>query len=111
MPCHERTLCARMHQSCLAKRFEAMKAAVSDLICNGYAAEVLLKQVLTDTVGNKYLKETDDVRRALIAQLCSKIDNDLRNGCDEELQLLRLGSFIIECLSQASPSHEFILDQ
>ena len=56
MPCHERTLCARMHQSCLAKRFEAMKAAVSDLICNGYAAEVLLKQVLTDTVGNKYLK-------------------------------------------------------
>eukprot|EP00750_Incisomonas_marina_P013815 INCI17546.7.p1 GENE.INCI17546.7~~INCI17546.7.p1 ORF type:complete len:292 (+),score=45.54 INCI17546.7:224-1099(+) len=43
-------------ESCLAKRFEAMKAAVSDLICNGYAAEVLLKQVLTDTVGNKYLK-------------------------------------------------------
>ena len=57
------------------------------------------------------VQETDDVRRALIAQLCSKIDNDLRNGCDEELQLLRLGSFIIECLSQASPSHEFILDQ
>jgi hypothetical protein len=95
----------------LAKRFEAMQAAVADVLCSGYAAEVLLKQVLADALGNKYLVQADDVRRALVAQQCSQIDSDLRQGCDEELQLLRLGSFIIDCLSQPNPSHEFILDQ
>jgi replication factor C subunit 2/4 len=94
-----------------AKRFEAMQAAVQDLICNGFAADVLLGQVFQDTVGNSYITKADDVRRALIAQLCSKIDNDLRQGCDEELQLLRLGSFIIEILSHKALSHDFILDQ
>jgi hypothetical protein len=40
-----------------------------------------------------------------------QIDTDLRQGCDEELQLLRLGSFIIECFASATPAHTFIMDQ
>ena len=55
------------------------------------------------------LLQLPDVARALALQQCAFADGDLRQGCDEGLQLLRLGCFMIDCTRHASASNMFIL--
>ena len=48
---------------------------------------------------------------ALAVQQCSFVDSDLRKGCDEELQLLRLGFFLVQCVGRQAVPNGIILQQ
>lgn len=74
-----------------ALNFEAMRAAVADVIAEGYPMGALFSQLLDDTVSRASLT---DESKAMICEKIAHADSCLADGASESLQLMDVAAFI-----------------
>ncbi|KAK7118982.1 hypothetical protein R3I94_020985 [Phoxinus phoxinus] len=83
-------------QICYRGAFEKLELAVKDLIDQGFAATNVLNQ-LHDVIIEEKLS---DKQKSVIAEKMAEVDKCLADGADEYLQLLSLGSVIMQQSAQ-----------
>ena len=71
--------------------FEPVRAAVADIIAEGYPLGALLSQLLDDVVARATLT---DLSKALICEKIAQADQCLADGSSESLQLLDVAAFV-----------------
>ena len=118
-------------QAVEAQRVDLVQSAVLDLQRHGFSAQPVLKQIVRDLLlvasdrdadagcnGGVIAKSASragppcmsPAATALAVRQCALVDGDLGHGCDEGMQLLRLGCFLVQCTSQTCTTNRFILD-
>jgi hypothetical protein len=123
----------RLHcvQAVTAQRVDLVQSAVLDLQRHGFSAQPVLKQIVRDLLlvasdhvadagcnGGVIAKSASRAGPpcmsaaaiALAVRQCALVDGDLGQGCDEGMQLLRLGCFLVQCTSQTCTTNRFILE-
>lgn len=83
--------------------FQELQAFVDDLVCEGYAASVILAQIHDELVKPKQsaadvLGPLDGVAKAHIVELLSQSDKALIDGANETLQLLSVAGFLMRII-------------
>jgi replication factor C subunit 2/4 len=82
--------------------FDQLRAAVSDIMYEGFALAMILSQLHDALIGMPSDKLAD-LDKALICEKIAEIDMNLVDGASESLQLLDLAAFIMRRLC-ASPA-------
>ncbi|CAM4731290.1 unnamed protein product [Leuciscus chuanchicus] len=83
-------------QICYKGAFEKLEVAVKDLIDQGFAANNVLNQLHEVIIEEKL----NDKQKSVIAEKMAEVDKCLADGADEYLQLLSLGSVIMQQAAQ-----------
>ncbi|XP_077085944.1 replication factor C subunit 4 [Siphateles boraxobius] len=83
-------------QICYKGAFEKLELAVKDLIDQGFAATNVLNQVHEVIIEEKL----SDKQKSVVAEKMAEVDKCLADGADEYLQLLSLGSVIMQQAAQ-----------
>ncbi|XP_056098988.1 replication factor C subunit 4 [Rhinichthys klamathensis goyatoka] len=83
-------------QICYRGAFEKLELAVKDLIDQGFAATNVLNQLHEVIIEEKL----SDKHKSAIAEKMAEVDKCLADGADEYLQLLSLGSVIMQQAAQ-----------
>ncbi|XP_077058660.1 replication factor C subunit 4-like, partial [Siphateles boraxobius] len=83
-------------QICYKGAFEKLELAVKDLIDQGFAATNVLNQLHEVIIEEKL----SDKQKSVVAEKMAEVDKCLADGADEYLQLLSLGSVIMQQAAQ-----------
>lgn len=83
-------------QICYKGAFEKLELAVKDLIDQGFAATNVLNQLHDVIIAEKL----NDKQKSVIAEKMAEVDKCLADGADEYLQILSLGSVIMQQAAQ-----------
>eukprot|EP00727_Mastigamoeba_balamuthi_P004627 m51a1_g14162 putative replication factor c subunit 4 (338) ;mRNA; f:67089-68496 len=88
--------------ACRSNSLDALRASVGALVsAGGYAADRLLEQLYERVVAAEG-DDVSDTQRAAVAEAIAEADRCLRDGADEYLQVLAVGSRVMRQLCSAS---------
>ena len=80
---------------CQSNSFDKLQEQVNNVVCEGYSTVTFIEQVQQKIISSK---ELSDTQKAKISIKMAEVDASLLEGASEFLQLLDLGSTMLQVL-------------